>query len=82
VNVALPRLEEVRVQDPPAAERDERLRAVELAARSCPRLGVGGEERLLVQQVGAQERVAGELERLEPAPLAAELRDALHAPQR
>ena len=48
---------------------EPRLHPIELARRSGAGLGGPGEQGLLVQDVGALERVvAGELERLVPAP--------------
>ncbi len=60
------------MRHPAAAEREQRLRARELVAGATPRLLVSGEERPLVQQVGAGERIVCLRERFLPATLSAE----------
>jgi hypothetical protein len=68
--------EEAGVQDPAALGLQTRLGSVELARGELAGLGRPGEERLLVQEVRAQQRVvARELERLVPAALPAQPRD-------
>jgi hypothetical protein len=65
--------QEARVEDAAAAEREERLGPVELLRGAAACLRAAGEERLLVEQVGALQRIGDELERLVPAARAAEL---------
>ena len=69
--------EERCVQDAAALGLEPRLDPVELTRRVRARRRGTGEERLLVQQVGSQQRVvASEGERLVPAALAAQSGDA------
>src|SRR5262245_22056298 len=65
--------EEARVQDPASLRLEPRLGAVELACSGIPRLGRACEKRLLVAQVGTEQRVvARRRDRLVPAALAAQ----------
>ena len=70
--------QEAGMEDASALGLEASLHAIELAAGRPPRLGRAREERLLIEQVRAEQRiVTGELERLRPSALPAQLRDSI-----
>ena len=71
--------EEGRVQDPAALLEQPRLGPLQLPPGGLACLGGAREERLLVQEVGALERIVSQFEGLVPQPLSAQRACVVHA---
>ena len=70
--------EEGRMENTSALLEQLCLGAEQLPRRLLPRIGRSGEERLLVQDVRARQRIVGQVERLVPPALPAQVVHSLH----